>query len=245
MGMLTKTLQNVDISDLVSEREKNSEAYLQTMTDSTIRELVIEKHEIRKAFRYYNGFLEEEHYRHIEENYGIGNPTCVEFIPLIRRHIDVLVGEQLRNNLNPKITCRDADTIRQTEEMKMRHIMSKIYSDLSEQFQENLQYVMLSDEEKEAKSPPVDKLTKAKLDKLIETQGRSFKSEFETVAQNVLNHFISDRYTDMKSKLKTLFTDMLISGSCYYRVFIRRLGETPRVRDIKSIRCFLLKKCKC
>jgi len=47
----------------------------------------------------------------LEENYGIGNPTSVEFIPLIRKHLDALIGEYLGAPILPRVTCKDSETI--------------------------------------------------------------------------------------------------------------------------------------
>ena len=33
--------------------------------------------------------------RQLEFNYGVGTPTAVNFTPLIKKHIDVLVGKYL------------------------------------------------------------------------------------------------------------------------------------------------------
>ena len=56
-------------------------------TDRAITELVYPKWDLQKAYNYYNGKRDAEQYRYLEENYGIGNPTSVEFIPLISRRI--------------------------------------------------------------------------------------------------------------------------------------------------------------
>ena len=71
-------------------------------TDNAISELVYDKYELQRAYNYYNGKRDADQFRYIEENFGIGNPTSVEFIPLIRKHIDALIGEykgELTQNL--------------------------------------------------------------------------------------------------------------------------------------------------
>jgi hypothetical protein len=47
----------------------------------------------------------------MEENFGIKSPTSVEFTPLIKKHIDALIGEFLGTPILPKITCKDSETI--------------------------------------------------------------------------------------------------------------------------------------
>ena len=76
------------------KQEKNSkDEALMNNIDKAIQELVYEKTKFIKAYNYYNGKRDPEQYRHLEENYGIGTATSVEFVPLVRKHIDRLVGE--------------------------------------------------------------------------------------------------------------------------------------------------------
>jgi hypothetical protein len=46
-----------------------------------------------------------------EENYGLGNPTSVTFTPLVRKHIDALIGEFLTLPIKPKVSCKDTKTL--------------------------------------------------------------------------------------------------------------------------------------
>ena len=71
--------------------KKDSE--LIELTNKAIAELVYPKWNLQKAYNYYNGKRDAEQFRYLEENFGIGNPTSVEFIPLIKKHIDALIGE--------------------------------------------------------------------------------------------------------------------------------------------------------
>jgi hypothetical protein len=76
------------VHDSLSEKDKENEAFLTRMTDLTIAELVKEKDAIRKAYNYYDGVLDKEQFLHLEEVYGLRSATSVEFIPLVRPHID-------------------------------------------------------------------------------------------------------------------------------------------------------------
>ena len=46
----------------------------------------------------------------------------------------------------------------------------------------------------------------------------SFISEYEIAAQNILSYIKHSRDIDLKNKMRELFTDLLITGTCYYRV---------------------------
>ncbi len=98
-------------SELLTEKQKEDEDYLIDCIDSAISELVYDKDDLKKAYNYYNGERDKDQFRHLEENFNIGTPTSIEFIPLVRRHIDVLIGEHLQNKLKPKITCKDKKTL--------------------------------------------------------------------------------------------------------------------------------------
>ena len=94
---------------------------LQDLTDKAIAELVYPKIELQKAYNYYSGKMNAEQYRYLEENFGIGNPTSVEFVPLIKKHVDALIGEYLGTPILPKISCKDRETISNIEREKQLH----------------------------------------------------------------------------------------------------------------------------
>ena len=75
--------------------KKGSEDYLIKNADQAISELVYDKIHLIKAYNYYSGERDNEQFAHLEDNYGLGNPTSIIFVPLIRKHIDALVGEFL------------------------------------------------------------------------------------------------------------------------------------------------------
>ena len=79
--------------------------------DRAISELVYPKDALKKAYNYYHGRRDPEQFRHIEENYGIGTATGISFNPLVRPHIDRLIGEYLGLNQDLKISCKDSSTV--------------------------------------------------------------------------------------------------------------------------------------
>ena len=80
------------------------EKELTDKTNEAIAELVYDKYELQKAYNYYNGKRDPEQFRYLEENFGIGSPTSVEFTPLLKKHVDALVGEYLGTPILPKIS---------------------------------------------------------------------------------------------------------------------------------------------
>ena len=99
--------------------------------DRTIADLVYDKIKLKKAYNYYNGKRDPKQFAHLEENYGIGTPTAVEFVPLIRKHIDILISEYLSIPLLPKIPCKDSNTLNNIFRDKQLKITEEVSKELS------------------------------------------------------------------------------------------------------------------
>ena len=127
-------------SELLSEKQKDSSEYLQRMADHICNILIYDKDHIRKAYNYYNGIMDKDQYRNLEENYGIGSPTSVDFVPLIRKHIDALVGRYLQNKMKPRVTCKDKNTLTSIFRQKQLQVETETFNRIQEQLNNNLLY---------------------------------------------------------------------------------------------------------
>ena len=183
-------------------------------TNKTIAELVYPKWDLQKAYNYYNGKMDADQYRYLEENYGIGNPTSVEFIPLIKKHVDALVGEYLGTPILPKVTCKDSATLSKITREKELTITKEIFDFL----QKRLKNKLLEFIQKGQQGQIVDESVRQDMDKLVEDLDQNFISSYEIAAQNVVEYIMQSRETDMTTKLRKLFTDLLITGYTFYRV---------------------------
>ena len=175
--------------------------------NKAISELVYEKTHMIKAYNYYHGKRDPEQFRHLEENYGIGTPTSVEFVPLVRKHIDVLVGEYLTIPVLPKVSCKDSDTIAKMTEEKLAYINKILGKEIQEYFKKILKGEIGND-------PKISD----KLDEMEENLSDSFISQYEIAAQNVVDWSIQSRVIDFIMKRKHILIDLLTTGTCYYRV---------------------------
>ena len=183
---------------------------LVSKTDLTIAELVYEKQKLKKAYNYYNCIRDEEQFKYLEENYGIGQPTSVEFIPLIRKHVDYLIGEYLEAPILPKISCKDSETI----DFIFKEKQNLIAEERSRLLQTNLKNNLL----KVLKGEQVQDLNiKEQLDKLTEDINENFISKYEIAGQNIVEYIIQSRNIDLLTKLKQLFTDLLVTGFTFFR----------------------------
>lgn len=222
---------DLDRSDLIPEEDKLKEEYLILNTEYNINTLVYDKTDLRKAYNYYNGVRDKEQFRGLEEHYGIGNSTCVEFTPLIRRHIDALVGEFLRIHFNPKVTCKDNKTLNKIEREKN----IKIATEFVKIFQS---YYATNKKRFQELGKIDDTLTQEHINKIISTVNKNFQSLYEVSAQHLITYFLNSKDLDIRNKFKTMLIDLLVAGSCYYKVYFNNIGEDPKLEVLNPLDVF-------
>ena len=178
-----------------------------------IGKLVYDKEKLKKAYNYYHCVRDADQFRHLEENFGVGVPTSVGFTPLIKKHIDVLVGEYLELDPELQVTCKDEKTISNIMRDKKLKIDQELYSFLKKYLQNAIINILLNSEQ-----PVNDPFIEKEMQKIQKGVEDSFISEYEIAAQNILSYIKHSRDIDLKNKMRELFTDLLITGTCYYRV---------------------------
>ena len=216
------------------ERSKTDNELIQK-TDIAIAELVYDKDELQKAYNYYNCKRDAEQFRYLEENFGIGNPTSVEFTPLIRKHVDALIGEYLGTPILPKISCKDTRTISAMTREKELHISREVYK----QVQKNLKNKLLDFMETGDSGKLVDPYIHAQLDTLIEDLNNNFISQYEIAAQNVLQYIMQNRKTDFKTKLWALLKDLLVTGYTFYQAVPTAEGNNVSIDVLDPLNTFI------
>lgn len=196
-----------------------------------IAELVYDKADLQKCFNYYNGIRDAEQFKYLEENFGIGQPTSVKFTPLIRKHIDALIGEYLGMPILPKVTCTDQKTITNIFREKQLYIYQEIQKTCQQKLKNNLIQVIQGED-------PTDVLVKEQLDDLVDDLNSSFVSKYEEAAQNVVQYIMQSRSTDMINKLWQLFLNLLITGSNYYKVSPSASGTNIQIEIFSPLNVF-------
>lgn len=204
--------------------------------DRAINELVYEKTQLIKAYNYYHGKRDPEQFRHLEENYGIGTPTSVEFVPLVRKHVDVLIGEYLSTPLLPKISCKDKETLSNIHRDKQVAIHSEVVNKLKEHLN-NVVYSAMFEGSQNA--PKTDIEIEKSLAETIELLDQNFISEYEVAAQNIVDWSMQSRNIDFTNKRKILLTDLLVSGTCYYKVCKSGSKENVSLKILNPINTFI------
>lgn len=181
--------------------------------NSCISRLVYDKSVLKKAYNYYHCVRDSEQFKHIEENFGVGVPTSVEFTPLIKKHIDVLVGEYLELDPELNVTCKDEKTVSNILRDKKLKIDQELYTFLQRYLQNSIINILLKGDQ-----PVNDPFIEKEMQKIQQNVEKNFTSEYELAAQNILSYIKHSRDIDLKNKMRELFTDLLITGTCYYRV---------------------------
>ena len=227
------------------EKERNNkEKEIIDNIDKIINELVYDKIQMTKAYNYYHGKRDPEQFRHLEENYGIGTATSIEFIPLARKHVDVLIGEYLSTPVLPRISCKDKNTLSNIFRDKQLYINNKITQELKKHLRNQLYSDTLG------QSDVSDKEVERRLNDMAESLDRNYISDYEIAGQNIVDWAMQSRRIDFVNKRKILLTDLLVSGAAYYRVipssdktnvtlkilnplntFIDRNPESPYLKD--------------
>ena len=181
----------------------------------TISDLVYDKLAIKKAYNYYHGKMDLDQYKHLEENYGIGTPTQIKFIPLIKKHVDALVGKFIDLPLNIQISCKDESTLSNIFREKQLYINSQVNSEyLSDLYNQILTKFGL-----QGNPLPKDPLTEEYINNLKQDLDKNFISEYEIAAQNIVTYLSQSRNIDLFTKARMLFTDLLISGTTYFKEY--------------------------
>lgn len=216
---------------ITSNLKKGSDQYLTENCDRIIGELVKEKEHLFKAYNYFNGVRDHYQYEHLEKNEGVGNPTSIGFTPLVRKHVEAIVGEYLTTDPKPRISCKDKKTLSNIFRDKELAVAQKIKQWLS-QYLENAIYSAIftgGQEQNGQQQQIVDQEIQREMTEIEDMVNRNFISNYEIAAQNICNYVLQDRRIDFKNKLEQLFLNMLISGESYYQVVKSHNGTNFRL----------------
>jgi hypothetical protein len=183
--------------------------------DSAISQLVYSKRSIIKAYNYYNCKRDPEQFRHLEENYGLGTPTQIEFIPLVRKHIDALVGEYTSIPTKPKISCKDESTLSCMMRDKQLAINAGIFKNLKSKLNNSILQIFQQQEQQQQSA--ADPLIEKELSTLASDIEKDFISEYEIAAQNIIKNIMQSRAIDFETKKQILAKDLFITGTAYYK----------------------------
>lgn len=211
--------------------KKRTDDYLIKHIDRAINELVVPKYKVQKCYNYYNGVRDAEQFRYLEENFGIGNPTSIEFTPLIRKHIDALIGEYIGTPLLPKVSCKDKETLskitRDKELAITKEVQRFLYEHLSNQIYNFIQ------------GKPIDAAIDESIKKITKDMNNNFISEYEIAAQNVIEYILQSHKMDLINKLTDLLRDLLVAGQNFYKVKESPDGTNLQIEVLNPLNTFV------
>lgn len=207
--------------------------------DDAITELVYEKTTVMKAYNYYNCKRDPDQFRHLEENYGLGTPTQIEFIPLVRKHIDALVGEYTSVPTKPKISCKDDRTLSNIMRDKDLKIKSEVYGFYKQKLQNQIMAIFGQSQDGQQQQQATDPLIDAELKKLIDDLQLNFISEYEIAAQNIIQYMMQARDIDFDTKKALIARDLYISGMAFYKVHKTKSGDHFNFEVLNPVHTFI------
>lgn len=210
--------------------------------DETISDLVYEKVSLMKAYNYYNCKRDPDQFRHLEMNYGIGTPTQIEFIPLVRKHIDALVGEYTSITTKPKISCKDEQTLSNIMRDKDVKIKSEVFNFYKQKLTNEIFKTFSVDQQQQQQqqqSQPNDPLIQMQLKKLMDDLQLNFVSDYEIAAQNLVQHIMQSRDIDFDTKKSIIAKDMYITGTSYFKINKNKNKDSFNIEVLNPLHTFI------
>ena len=201
-------------------------------TDKAITELVYAKYDLQTEYNYYNGIRDADQFRYLEEVYGTNTPTTLHFTPLIKKHVDALIGEYLGTPIIPKIFCKDSETISNIDREKQLQIAAELQKYLKDHLNNSILNLING-------RPIKDSLIQEQLKKIVEDINNSFISEYEIAAQNVIEYIMQSRETDIMTVLRDLLLDLLVTGYAFYKVEPTIGNNNIKIRALSPLNTFI------
>jgi hypothetical protein len=227
---------NLNIEDIhVSEKDKNNIDYIKKKTDFLIASLVKEDLNIRKCRDLYDGKRDPKEYEYLQSVYGLETPMSLKMTPLIKTRIDVLIGLLLDETFKYQVSVSDIDTLDKISQDKLKAQYEAVIRQFEQQ--NELHQQQLNNKQQLTS----DLVTSKILSELKKRINKTFVSEFEKVAQHLVTFFERDKTIELKQKLKQLFLDLLVTGKCSYRTYVRTVAEDPILEVCKPENIFFNK----
>lgn len=230
--------QSLYVDDFrISEKEKQEERYIRESANYWISSLYRRDPKYKTYRNYYNGVRDDTEFEHITDNYGIGTPSSLGFTPIIKPRIDSLLSQLEMETFNYSVGCTDEQTIETIRNDKEQKRLSEIRAAVTD-FSQNAK--RLVDQVKEDQNGP-SRMFASKVKKINSKYGESYIDDFVSAAMNVLKYFEGNSKIDARQKLKQMLLDLLVTGECYYRVYVDTVGSDPIFEVIKPENIFFNK----
>ncbi len=215
----------------VTEAEKSKEGYLKDTANFWITNLFRFDEKYQTYRNYYNGVRDAAAFEHITDNYGIGTPGDLGFTPIIKPRIDSLLSQLEIETFNYSVSCTDESTIASIRDQKEQKRLTEISKAVDGYIGSTK--ALLQEE--------FGKEFGRNLKKINKKYQETYVDDFVAAAINVLRFFEANFHADVRQKLKLMLLDLLVTGECYYRVYIKAIGADPILEVIKPENIFFNK----
>jgi hypothetical protein len=211
----------------ITENQKNDLEYLKGNIDHWVANLVQPKSELRTLRNYYNGIRDDKEFEYLTENFGIGTPSSLNFMNIIKPRIDSIVAQLESDSYTYSVSCTDDKTIDLIQEEKKEKKLREIEGAL-DLFSKKMKTALQNEED----PVPFSELQSSTA-KIKEKYKTNFMSDFEIAAQKVCTYFEKSNDMELRLKLSVMVHDLAVTGECYYRVYFDREGSDPKFDVIK------------
>jgi len=195
--------------DTLPEQRKLQLDYLMANMDNAISYLVYDKQHERRWYNLHNGIRDVRELQHLTDNYGVGVPTKIPFVPIMRKRINAIANKTLQSELDFHVTSANERAI----DYKLEERRVKMFQEMSLEMNKNMQKGQF----------PV--IRETFMQQLREKYGSHWQADFEVAAQNYIHFFIEKK--QLKKQFHQHMIDFCVAGQMYRRDFIRQLGKNP------------------
>lgn len=215
-----------DIFRLSSAKTKEKEEYYIAQSMYIIGNLVRNKRHYQTAYNYYNGIFRPEDYTTFTNNYNVGTPCDVKFIPLMRKYIQFLLGVSQSRDVKFKVSFNSQSLIDRNVEEKKNKMLSELQKMFVEQFN----------------NPHLNVFKETELNKLNEFIQNRFQTNLELTCADILNYVQRHLQIDFKGKFTLLEQDLYVYGECAYKVtYDKDIHNFPILEAVNPMNLFYLK----
>lgn len=216
---------------MINKIDKSSDEYIINKIDTIINDLVRPKHDLKKCYDYYYGYRDRAQFRNLEENFGVGSATKVEFTPLIKNHIDFLVGQYMSQDPQIKISVKDKDTITKIGVEKNKAINDAVNKYYLEELRKGVNTVKSGGKmnyvHNERAIEQIENLASAK-----------FVSSFEKAGQDIIEYVNNNNDMQMRYKRQCMAYDCCIAGMCFSEPKKTRSGDNFTINVYSPLNTF-------
>jgi hypothetical protein len=120
------------VNRIIPEHEKLDDEYLISNVNYTVAVLFTGiRDDLQTAYNYFQCQRDEDDYQALRDNYGVGTPIEMPFVPFIRTRINYLIGSFLERPFDYKITCTDNVSLETIENEKKNEILKRAVDELN------------------------------------------------------------------------------------------------------------------